>query len=98
MKIGNYILISLILLAVLHLILEFMHMLIIKKWKTRIQNESDYWVWGILYFNPDDTRIIVPKRIEWLGWTLNYAQPISVIITGVILFFIVISIVMAFIK
>ena len=98
MKIGNYILISLILLAVLHLILELMHMLIIKKWKTRIQNESDYWVWGIFYFNPDDTRIIVPKRIEWLGWTLNYAQPISVIITGGILFFIVISIVMAFIK
>ena len=98
MKIGNYILISLILLAVLHLILEFMHMLIIKKWKTRIQNESDYWVWGIFYFNPDDTRIIVPKRIEWLGWTLNYAQPISVIITVGILFFIVISIVMAIIK
>ena len=98
MKIGNNILISLILLAVLHLILELMHMLIIKKWKTRIQNESDYWVWGIFYFNPDDTRIIVPKKIEWLGWTLNYAQPISVIITGGILFFIVISIVMAFIK
>ena len=98
MKIGNYILISLILLAVLHLMLEFMHMIIIKKWRTRIQNESDYWVWGIFYFNPDDSRIIVPKRIEWLGWTLNYAQPISVIITGGILFFIIISIIIAFIK
>lgn len=88
MKIGNYILISLLLLAVLHLILEFMHMIIIKKWKTIIQNESDYWVWGIFYFNPDDSRIIVPKRIEWLGWTLNFAQPISVVIIGGILFFI----------
>jgi len=88
MNIGNYILIALILLAVLHLILEFMHMIIIKKWKTRIQNESDYWVWGIFYFNPDDSRIIVPKRIEWLGWTLNFAQPISVVIIGGILFFI----------
>ena len=78
--------------------LEFMHMIIIKKWRTRIQNESDYWVWGIFYFNPDDSRIIVPKRIEWLGWTLNYAQPISVIITGGILFFIIISIIIAFIK
>jgi len=88
MNIGNYILIALILLAVLHLILEFMHTIIIKKWKTRIQNESDYWVWGIFYFNPDDSRIIVPKRIEWLGWTLNFAQPISVVIIGGILFFI----------
>ncbi len=98
MKIGNYILTSLILLALLHLMLEFVHMIIIKKWRTRVQNETDYWVWGIFYFNPDDSRIIVPKRIDWLGWTLNYAQPISVIITGGILFFIIISIGIALIK
>ena len=73
-------------------------MIIIKKWRTRVQNETDYWVWGIFYFNPDDSRIIVPKRIDWLGWTLNYAQPISVIITGGILFFIIISIGIALIK
>ena len=78
--------------------LEFVHMIIIKKWRTRVQNETDYWVWGIFYFNPDDSRIIVPKRIDWLGWTLNYAQPISVIITGGILFFIIISIGIALIK
>jgi uncharacterized membrane protein len=35
---------------------------------------------GILYFNKEDRRIIVPKRIGFLGWTLNFANPIVYVI------------------
>jgi hypothetical protein len=33
-----------------------------------------------LYFNKEDRRIIVPKRINFLGWTLNFANPIVYVI------------------
>lgn len=29
------------------------------------------------YFNKEDKRFFVPKRIRWLGWTLNFAHPVS---------------------
>ena len=35
------------------------------------------WKLGFLYFNPQDSRIIVPKRFRMFGWTLNFAHPIS---------------------
>ena len=37
-------------------------------------NTDDNYKWGIFYFNPDDQRIIVPKREPGLGWTLNFAR------------------------
>ncbi len=37
--------------------------------------------WGAVYFSKRDTRIIVPKRIKWMGWTVNLAHT-----TGVVLF------------
>ena len=33
------------------------------------------WKWGIFYVNADDSRMIVPKRNQVLGWTLNSAHP-----------------------
>jgi hypothetical protein len=32
------------------------------------------WHWGI-YWCREDPRLVVPKRVKWLGWTLNLAQP-----------------------
>ena len=32
--------------------------------------------WGLVYANPDDPRIFVPKRIG-VGWTLNFGRPVS---------------------
>jgi uncharacterized membrane protein len=29
---------------------------------------------GIFYFNPKDSRIMVPKRYKLTGWTLNFAS------------------------
>ena len=44
--------------------------------KNMIKNPKNYFLL-IFYFNPNDKRIIVPKRIAVLGWTLNFAKPIS---------------------
>ncbi len=37
--------------------------------------------WGAVYFSKKDTRICVPKRIKWLGCTVNLAHT-----SGVLLF------------
>ncbi len=38
------------------------------------KDPANYKLW-IFYYNPKDSRFIVPKRIKWMGWTLNYAKP-----------------------
>ena len=56
----------------------------------RMRNDPENYKWGIFYFNPQDSRFIVPKRNQWMGWTLNFANPYSyVIIFGIILFVII---------
>ena len=35
------------------------------------------WVGGFLYFCKQDRRILVPKRLRGLGWTLNFARPLA---------------------
>jgi uncharacterized membrane protein len=53
----------------------------------RMRNNPDNYKWGIFYFNPQDPRFIVPKRIQYMGWTFNFAHPLSyLIIFGLILF------------
>jgi uncharacterized membrane protein len=37
------------------------------------------WKWGMFYFNPKDKRLFPPKRREWAGWTINFANMGSVI-------------------
>ncbi len=38
------------------------------------------WKWGIFYFNKNDKRIFPPKRIKNLGWTINFANPYSILV------------------
>lgn len=38
------------------------------------QKKPDNWKAGVFYSNPDDARIIVPKRNPTLGWTLNFSN------------------------
>lgn len=45
-----------------------------KEWRENPKN----WVWGMFYFNREDKRIFPPKRIQWMGWTINFAHPKSV--------------------
>ncbi|MFA6404045.1 MAG: DUF5808 domain-containing protein [Salinivirgaceae bacterium] len=49
------------------------------------------WKAGIFYFNPADPRIIVPKRISMMGWTLNFASPYAYISTIAIVILIIAS-------
>jgi hypothetical protein len=36
------------------------------------------WKLGFIYFCRADQRMVVPKRIRGLGWTLNFARPLAV--------------------
>lgn len=38
------------------------------------------WKFGIFYFNKRDKRIVLPKRLKLLGWTINFANPVSYLI------------------
>jgi uncharacterized membrane protein len=55
-------------------------------------NDPDNYKWGLFYFNRDDLRGIVPKRNQWMGWTLNFAQPLAwVIILGIVAFVVIMN-------
>ena len=42
------------------------------------------WRGGLFYANPEDPRLIVPKR--WgVGWTFNYARPAAWMVTALLL-------------
>ncbi len=47
-----------------------------QEWHADPQN----WKWGIFYYNKEDKRILPPKRIGWMGWTINFANPWSVVV------------------
>ncbi|PBQ32362.1 hypothetical protein CNR22_11465 [Sphingobacteriaceae bacterium] len=40
-----------------------------------MHNDPKNWKWGFIYFNPDDTRIVVLKRNPLFGVTLNFGHP-----------------------
>jgi uncharacterized membrane protein len=35
----------------------------------------EFYRWGVFYYNPNDDRVLVPKRLKTMGWTLNFARP-----------------------
>ena len=39
---------------------------------------SGNWYLFSFYFNQKDPRIIVPKRISSMGWTINFARPMAI--------------------
>jgi uncharacterized membrane protein len=46
------------------------------------------WKLSCIYYNKHDKRIFVPKRIPWMGITLNFAHTKSYItLIAIILFF-----------
>ena len=46
----------------------------LEKWHKDPKN----WKWGSFYYNKEDHRLLPPKRIPWMGWTANFANPKSV--------------------
>ena len=56
----------------------------LEKWHKDPKN----WIWGMFYYNKEDKRLLPPKRIEWMGWTVNFANRNSVLFfIGMMLFF-----------
>lgn len=55
--------------------------------KNRIENEKpdesgsdpSNWKWSVFYYNKNDKRIFPPKRNKYMGWTVNFANPVSVV-------------------
>ncbi len=37
------------------------------------------WKWGLFYYNKNDKRIFPPKRMATFGWTVNFANPYSIL-------------------
>ena len=46
---------------------------------TNWQKDPNNWKWGIFYFNKNDKRIFPPKRDKYFGWTVNFANPYSIL-------------------
>ncbi|KIC62469.1 DUF5808 domain-containing protein [Chryseobacterium taiwanense] len=42
-----------------------------------LNEKSSHWKFGFFYYNKEDKRIFPPKRFGF-GWTVNFANPLSV--------------------
>lgn len=51
--------------------------------------KPENWIWGIIYFNKKDYRLLVAKRNPMFGWTFNFAHPITIIVLIFILLIVV---------
>ena len=57
----------------------------------RMIDDPMNYKWGIFYFNRKDSRIVAPKRIRGMGWTLNfgniytYVLVILIIVAGILI-------------
>ena len=91
MNIIHSFLYGIILLALLITAITFYNTIITKKWRNKVINEAECWKWGVFYYNPMDKRIFLPKRTG-LGFTLNFAHPVSTVIMLALIVFIIISI------
>jgi uncharacterized membrane protein len=48
--------------------------------KDDLHNDPSNWKFGIFYFNPEDKRLFLPKRIPSMGMTVNFANPYSFLV------------------
>lgn len=58
-------------------------------------DDDRYWKLGVFYFNPADPAVIVEKRFG-VGWTNNFARPVSWLMIGGLIAVIVVTLVIAF--
>ncbi|WP_339285969.1 DUF5808 domain-containing protein [Paenibacillus sp. FSL R5-0486] len=57
-------------------------------------NDDDYWKLGFIYFNANDPSLTIEKRYG-IGWTINFARPLSWVLLLFIIAIVVISIVLS---
>ena len=60
----------------------------LEKW----HKDPNNWKWVIFYFNKEDDRILIPKRIKWMGWTVNYANPSSIFVFLIAIVFFILAV------
>lgn len=58
-----------------------------------IEDEDDKWIFGMLYYNPDDSRTLVENRMG-TGTTTNMAKPIGKILDAIAVVSVVLTIVL----
>lgn len=51
-----------------------------KETKEKWHNDPNNWIWGIFYYNKEDKRLMPPKRLAFMGWTVNFANRNSVLL------------------
>lgn len=44
-----------------------------------MKNKNSDWKWGIFYYNKDDDEIFPPKKNPAFGFTINFANPKSIL-------------------
>lgn len=54
----------------------------------RWHKDPNNWIWGLFYYNKSDSRLLPPKRIAAMGWTVNFANPRSILLLAGILVFV----------
>ena len=55
-------------------------------------DDPSNWILGIFYYNKMDKRLFPPKRVRYFGWTVNFANPYSVLVLlGIIILIIAID-------
>ncbi len=56
------------------------------------RDDDKYWKMGVFYYNPDDPTLFIEKRFG-IGWTCNFARPLSWVFIIGLLVFVTISII-----
>ena len=65
MEIRDWVLVGLAFALLTLVLLEIRHKVMVQRLKP--PDDPSLWKWGVIYFNPDDTRIVVPKRSSRSG-------------------------------
>lgn len=58
-----------------------------KETSERWRKDPNNWIWGMFYFNKEDKRLLPPKRLAFMGWTVNFANRNSVLFFVIMLLF-----------
>lgn len=45
-----------------------------------VENDDEKWIYGFVYYNKDDPKLMVEKRLG-AGWSINMANPLGKLIT-----------------
>lgn len=61
-----------------------------------VENDDEKWIYGFIYYNKDDTRLMVEKRLG-MGWSINMAKPMGQFITMILALMLVGTLLICFI-